>query len=180
MVQKHQKWRTMETLQIYTRKFDISEITDSACFGPFERTVKEFHLNHACDMDLNRPLLFLIRFTNAEGHGEAYQEWVNENHETLWNFFDRLKTRNKCAAVILFIQEKSFELLYRAVKAHVDEVILETEDSGEITERIARCTRRLLALCKQREDRRRLEEYEFNKRQKIMERLLQYLRRVLL
>lgn len=169
------KRRGMETLQIYTRKFDINEIADSACFGPFERTVKEFHLHHAGGMDLNRPSLFLIRFTNAEGHGEAYQEWVNENHETLWNFLDKLKSRNKCAAVILFIQERSFELLYRAVKAHVDEVILEPEDSGEITERIAGCTRRLLALCKQREERRRLEEYEFNKRQKIMERLLQYL-----
>lgn len=165
----------MEKLQIYTRKFDISELPDTSCFEPYETEIKEFPLNHMEEIDLNLPSIFIIRFASADGRGEAYQEWVNENHETLWSFFKMLKIRMRCAAVVILLGERNFDLLYRMIEAHVDEVVLEPEGNVCLSEKISGCVRWVAQLEKLKEERLRLEEYEFNKRQKIMERLLENL-----
>lgn len=165
----------MNELQIYTRKFHLSEIMDLACLSPFEISVHELHMHHLEQIELGKPSLYLIRLEKAAGMGEAYQEWVNENFEYLWHFVGMLRARNKNAAVLLLIPDKNFELVYRALSCHVDEVIVEPAAPEELNEKIENCIAKIQRTAKRMEDQRRLEEYEFNKRQKIMERILENL-----
>ena len=148
----------MKILHLLTNHFHKEDICEYPCLSDYEIT--EFRIgseSHAMP-DGKTPALIMIQ--------------QPEYFEGLWDYIQQIEAQRANAMVLLVLDEENFSYAYEASRFYRVSLLLKKADENEWNCRIEMCLERLRRMERTYKDRAQLEEYEYQKNHKIMERLL--------
>lgn len=148
----------MERLNVYCQNFSVEELYGLPCLDEYELAGYEIDMQDRSNLIPEVPAVFIIRNPL--------------NGTDLWNYVRKVRERKMNAAFLLLIVRKDFALLYGACQNGVTAVQLEPASKSEIETQLVRCLRRVEEVTQSWKDRTLLEDYEYEKQHRIMERLL--------
>ncbi len=153
----------MDRLHIYTWNYNIEEMRGYACFEnyaivPHELSLVERFEDRGYAAEKEEPSLFVFR--------------VSGRDTGLWRFIRGIQERYRNATSLLLISEPDFSICYGALRHGVTAVQMEPATKQEMEDRIWQCLRLMQGRSRSIEDRRLLEDYEYEKQHRVMERIL--------
>ena len=148
----------MERLNIYTQNFSIEELKGIACLKDYQLAEHEIDMDNRENLEQEIPAVFIFRNPS--------------NGTQLWKYIRKVRERKMNAAFLLLISKQDFAMLYGACQNGITAVQMEPASRNELSAQIQRCLHRITEIGQALRDRELLEEYEFEKQHKIMERLL--------
>ena len=151
----------MENLKVYLHNFTLEELEKVRCLGDYCLEERKIDFEDRSNLEPDVPALFIIR--NAP------------NSTELWNYIRMVRARKMNAAFLLMITRQDFALLYGACQNGITAVLMEPASRHELEGQIERCLNRIDEVTQTLRDRALLEEYEYEKRQQITERLLSHI-----
>ncbi len=148
----------MERLNVYTWNFEVEELKEIRCLKEYELSGQEICFEDRTNLDPDVPAIFIMRNPR--------------NGTDLWKYIRAARARKMNAAFLLLITKQDFALLYGACQNGITAVLMEPASRNEWEEQMKRCLHRLDEVIEGLRDKALLEDYEYEKRHKIMERLL--------
>ena len=148
----------MSNLNVYCWNFSVEEIEGLSVLREYSLKELPIDLENRGNLEPEVPAIFVFR--NAP------------NDTRVWKYIHMVRARKMNAAFLLLFSKKDFALLYGACQNGITAVQMEPASRRELEEQLARCLQRITEVTQNRKDREQLEEYEFEKHHKIMERLL--------
>lgn len=148
----------MEKLKVYLHNFTINELEKVRCLGEYQLEEQQIDFEDRSNLQPDVPAIFIFR--NPPTSTE------------LWNYIRMVRARKMNAAFLLLITRQDFALLYGACQNGITAVLMEPASRHELEGQIERCLHRIDEVTQALRDRAQLEEYEYEKHQQIMERLL--------
>lgn len=148
----------MEHLNVYVQNFSIDELKEIQSLKEYELSEYRIDFDDRTNLKPDVPAIFIFR--NPKTSTE------------LWKYIRAARTRKMNAAFLLLISRQDFALLYGACQNGITAVLMEPASHNELEEQIKRCLRRIAEVTQSLKDRALLEEYEYEKQHRIMERLL--------
>ena len=148
----------MERLNVYLQDFSIDELKEVRCLKEYKLFGHEINMTDKSNLEPDVPAIFIFRNPR--------------NSTDLWKYIRTVRARKMNAAFLLLISRQDFALLYGACQNGITAVLMEPASRNELEEQIKRCLRRIAEVTQALRDRAQLEEYEFDKQHRIMERLL--------
>ena len=148
----------MKKLQLYTNCLQRNEIEDLSCMTGYEIGKYQLESDSPEQMDDKSSILVVIYHPEELSH--------------LWDVIKQLEMRNVTASVLLVLVRENFSLAYESAKYDSVNLLLQSENEAGWNERVQMCLERINHMERIRAERGQLEEYEFRKNHKIMERLL--------
>ena len=148
----------MERLNVYTQNFTIEELKGLHCLKEYELCEYPIKLEDRGNLEAEYPAVFVFRNPR--------------NSTDLWKYIRAVRARKMNAAFLLLISKQDFALLYGACQNGITAVLMDPASRHELEEQMKRCLHRIGEVTQNLKDRALLEEYEFDKQHKIMERLL--------
>ena len=145
-------------LNIYSMDFHIEELNGLSSLKKYSLQENVIDFENIQNLSSDAPALFIFR---------------NPQNETaLWRYIRRVRERKVNAAFLFLISKQDFALLYGACQNAVTAVLMEPASRTEMEHHIKMCLKRIDEVTRIQKDRERLEIYEYQKQQKIMDRLL--------
>lgn len=148
----------MERLNVYTWDFSIEELNKLRCLKDYKLMEHKIDFADRSNLEPDVPAIFILRNPR--------------NGTDLWKYFRMVRARKMNAAFLLLISKQDFALMYGACQNGINAVLMEPASRNEWEEQMQRCLYRLEEVMQGLKDRAQLEAYEYEKQQKIMERLL--------
>lgn len=148
----------MKRLNIYVQDFSIEELREIRCLKAYTMSESTIDMEDRNNLESEIPAIFVFRNPC--------------NSTKLWQYIRNVRARKMNAAFLLLLSGQDFALLYGACQNGITAVLMEPASQNELEEQIKRCLHRIEEVTQALQDRAQLEEYEFERRQKIMERLL--------
>ena len=148
----------MKRLNVYVQDFSIEELQGVKCLEGYELSEHAICMDDRSNLEAETPAIFVFRNP--------------KNNSGIWKYIRNVRTRKMNAAFLLLISGQDFALLYGACQHEITAVLMEPATENELEEQVKRCLHRIEEVRQRLKDRALLEEYEFEKQQKIMERLL--------
>ncbi len=148
----------MERLNVYLQDFSIDELKEIRCLKEYALFGQEINMTDKSNLKPDAPALFIFRNPR--------------NSTELWKYIRSVRARKMNAAFLLLISRQDFALLYGACQNGITAVLMEPASRNEMEEQMKRCLLRIAEVTQALRDRAQLEEYEFDKQHRIMERLL--------
>ncbi len=148
----------MERLRVYSHNFAIEELEKMRCLSDYELVGYPIDLNDRSNLEGHDPALFVFRNPT--------------NSTDLWNYIRSVRARKMNAAFLMLITRQDFVLLYGACQNGITAVQMEPASKHELEIQIERCLHRIREVTQTLQDRKLLEDYEYEKQQQIMERVL--------
>ena len=148
----------MEKLKVYVHNFAIEELEKVRCLGGYSLEECQIDFEDRSNLEPDVPAIFVFRNP--------------PNSTELWSYIRTVRARKMNAAFLLLITRQDFPLLYGACQNGITAVLMEPASRHELEGQIERCLHRIEEVTQTLRDRAQLEEYEYEKQQRIMERLL--------
>lgn len=148
----------MEQLKVYVHNFSIEELQKVRCLKEYTLQECAIELTDRSNLVSDCPAIFVFRNP--------------ANSTDLWNYIRAVRARKMNAAFLLIITKQDFALLYGACQNGITAVLMEPASRHELEGQVERCLHRIAEVTQALQDRAMLEEYEYEKHQRIMERLL--------
>lgn len=148
----------MENLKVYLHNFTLEELQKVRCLGEYRLEERKIDFEDRSNLEPDVPAIFIFRNP--------------PNSTELWNYIRMVRARKMNAAFLLMITRQDFALLYGACQNGITAVLMEPASRHELEGQIERCLNRIDEVTQTLHDRALLEEYEYEKRQQITERLL--------
>jgi hypothetical protein len=153
-----EKGESMENLKVYLHNFTLEELQKVRCLGEYHLEERKIDFEDRSNLEPDVPAIFIFRNP--------------PNSTELWNYIRMVRARKMNAAFLLMITRQDFALLYGACQSGITAVLMEPASRHELEGQIERCLHRIDEVTQTLRDRALLEEYEYEKRQQITERLL--------
>ena len=151
----------MENLKVYLHNFTMEELQKVRCLGGYSLEERTIDFEDRSNLESGVPAIFIFRNP--------------PNSTELWNYIRTVRARKMNAAFLLMITRQDFALLYGACQNGITSVLMEPASRHELEGQIERCLNRIDEITQTLRDRALLEEYEYEKRQQITERLLSHI-----
>lgn len=148
----------MDKLQLYTNCFNKNDIESLACMDGYDIHKYELTSDSIEQMNDNDTVLVVI--------------YHPQKMEKMWDLIKGIKDSNVAASVLLILEKEDFSIAYEASKYPQVQLLLKSEDEEGWNRCVAACLEHIIYLKQSMECRVQLEEYEFQKNHKMMERLL--------
>lgn len=149
----------MRQLHFYSNCKNIEEIKSLACMAQYEIKECPLEWEQLTKSEAKIPTLIVVE------HPEAIPD--------LWDNVKQIQGRMQNIFFIILLEEKEFAIAYEAGRYYSVSLLLKSESKDEWNSRFEMCLERLRLMGRVLKDRVLLEEYEFQKNHKIMERLLE-------
>lgn len=148
----------MERLNIYVKNFSIAEWKELSLFEGYEIQEYPICLEDKRNLETDVPALFVLREPKDE--------------TSLWQYIRYIHEMKMNATILLLLKNENFSLLYKACQCGITTVLLEPAAPQEVQEQVQWCLGRIKNVAGVLKERAVLEEYEYQKQHKIVEKLL--------
>lgn len=148
----------MKKLQLYTNDFQRKDIESFVCMMGYEISKHQLEAVWPEQKDDKSSILVVI--------------YHPEEVPYLWDMIKRIEMTNAAVSVLLILDKDDFSIAYESSKYYSVNLLLQSEDEEKRNGRVKLCLEQIRYMERIRAERKQLEEYEFRKNHKIMERLL--------
>lgn len=148
----------MERLNVYTWSFGVEELKEIHCLKGYALSEYKICMEDRSNLEPDVPAIFIMRNPR--------------NSTDLWKYIRVVRARKMNATFLFLITKQDFALLYGACQNGINAVLMEPASRNEWEEQMKRCLHRLKEVTQGLRDRALLEDYEYEKQHKIMEKLL--------
>lgn len=148
----------MKTVYIYTNDESREDIEILTCMAEYKIQKIKIEQVQQAAVEETAPTLIVI--------------YEPEKFVNLWEYVQRVESRRTNAYFLLIMEREDFSLAYEASGHYSITLLLQSADKEEWNKRVEMALKRLRFIERVCKERVVLEEYEFQKNHKIMERLL--------